>query len=243
MYNFVQQNLYKIIMDDSNRNKSLASPVIDINPELRNIGFADGVNINGPLNDAQKEVMIEKAAEKFGEFLHVLGCDWQNDPNSKETPTRVAKAYVNDLWSGRYNAFPKITTFPNNEYDGIIFEGNIPVISMCSHHHQTIMGRAHIAYIPQINQEIIGLSKLNRIVEHFARRGAIQESLTVRIHDTISKIVSSNKGVAVMIEASHNCVQCRGVNHQGTKMKTSKLTGEFIESNKTRNEFYEFIRS
>jgi GTP cyclohydrolase I len=230
-------------MDDTNRNKALTPHVIDINPELRNIGYADGVCVDGPLNEVQKEIMIEKAAVKFGEFLEALGCNWQKDPNSKETPKRVAKAYVNDLWSGRYNEFPKITTFPNNEYDGIIFEGNIPVISMCSHHHQTIMGKAHIAYIPQINQEIIGLSKLNRIVEHFARRGAIQESLTVRIHDAISKIVSNNKGVAVMIEASHNCVQCRGVSHQGTKMKTSKLTGEFIDSTKTRNEFYEFIRS
>ena len=243
MYSFVGQNLYKKIMDNINVTKPSSTHFIDINPELRNVGFADGINLNGPLSDVEKKVMIEKAAEKFGEFLHALGCDWKNDPNSKETPTRVAKAYVNDLWSGRYNEFPKITTFPNNEYDGIIFEGNIPVISMCSHHHQTIMGKAHIAYIPQINQEIIGLSKLNRIVEHFARRGAIQESLTVRIHDAISKIVSNNKGVAVMIAASHNCVQCRGVSHQGTKMKTSKLTGEFIDSTKTRNEFYEFIRS
>lgn len=230
-------------MKDSNLNKSHSSSIIDINAELRNIGFADGININGPLNDSEKEVMIKKAAIKFGEFLEALGCDWKNDPNSMDTPKRVAKAYVNDLWSGRYNAFPQITTFPNYEYDGIIFEGNIPVISMCSHHHQTIMGKAHIAYIPQLNQEIIGLSKLNRIVEHFARRGAIQESLTVRIHDAISKIVSSNRGVAVMIEASHNCVQCRGVSHQGTNMKTSKLTGEFIDSTKTRNEFYEFIKS
>lgn len=230
-------------MKDSNLNKSHSSSIIDINAELRNIGFADGININGPLNDSEKEVMIKKAAIKFGEFLEALGCDWKNDPNSMDTPKRVAKAYVNDLWSGRYNAFPQITTFPNYEYDGIIFEGNIPVISMCSHHHQTIMGKAHIAYIPQLNQEIIGLSKLNRIVEHFARRGAIQESLTVRIHDAISKIVSSNRGVAVMIEASHNCVQCRGVGHQGTNMKTSKLTGEFIDSTKTRNEFYEFIKS
>ena len=138
--------------------------------------------------------------------------------------------------------FPKLQLFPNYEYDGIIFEGNIPIISMCSHHHQTIIGKAHIAYIPIINQEIIGLSKLNRIVEHYARRGAIQENLTVRIHDAINKIVE-NKGVAVMIEASHNCVQCRGVGHQGTSMKTSKLTGEFIKSNKTRNEFYEFVKS
>ena len=206
------------IMDNNKIINGSSAQIIELNPELRNIGYADGININGALNDNEKLEMIDKAAVKFGEFLDALGCDWKNDPNSMETPKRVAKAYVNDLWAGRYNAFPKITTFPNYEYDGIIFEGNIPIISMCSHHHQTIMGKAHIAYIPQINQEIIGLSKLNRIVEN-------------------------NKGVAVMIEASHNCVQCRGVGHQGTSMKTSKLTGEFIKSNKTRNEFYEFVKS
>ena len=216
--------------------------IIDINPELRNIGYADGICVGGPLSDDEKIEMIEKAAQKFGEFLDALGCDWKNDPNSKETPKRVAKAYVNDLWAGRYHAFPNITTFPNLEYDGIIFQGNIPLVSMCSHHHQAIMGRVHVAYIPKINQEIIGLSKINRIVEHYGRRGAIQESLTVRIHDSINTFIKSNKGVAVMIEAIHNCVQCRGVGHTGTKMKTSKLTGDFIESSKTRNEFYEFIK-
>ena len=216
--------------------------IIEINPEMRNIGYADGINVKGPLRDKEKSVMIQKAAVKFGEFLDDFGCDWKYDTNSKETPTRVAKAYVNDLWSGRYNAIPDITTFPNLEYDGIIFQGNIPLISMCSHHHQTIMGKVHVAYIPKLNQEIIGLSKINRIVEHYARRGAIQENLTVRIHDSISRIIDSNKGVAVMIEATHNCVQCRGVGHTGTKMKTSKLTGDFMQSGKTRNEFYDFIK-
>lgn len=217
--------------------------VISLHPELRNIGFADGSNINGPLSQLEKNKMIGRAAEKFGEFLDALGCDWKNDPNSQDTPRRVAKAYVNDLWAGRYNPFPKITTFPNEEYDGIIFEGNIPIVSMCSHHHQTIIGKAHIAYIPKINSKIIGLSKLNRIVEHYSKRGAIQENLTVRIHDAISKIIEDNRGVAVMIEASHNCVQCRGVRHFGTSMKTSKLSGELINSNKTRKEFYDFINN
>ena len=119
-----------------------------------------------------------------------------------------------------------------------------PLLSrQCYHHHQTIIGKAHIAYIPKINSNIIGLSKLNRIVEHYSRRGAIQENLTVRIHDSISKIIEDNLGVAVLIEASHNCVQCRGVKHFGSNMKTSKLSGEFINSDKTRKEFYDFIKT
>jgi GTP cyclohydrolase I len=226
-----------------NNRKNTNVHLITLQPELRNKGFADGSHINGPLSEQEKNKMIVRAAKKFGEFLEALGCDWKNDPNSQDTPRRVAKAYVNDLWAGRYNAFPKITTFPNQEYDGIIFEGNIPIVSMCSHHHQTIIGKAHIAYIPKINSKIIGLSKLNRIVEHYSKRGAIQENLTVRIHDTISKIIEDNRGVGVMIEASHNCVQCRGVRHFGTSMKTSKLSGELINSNKTRKEFYDFINN
>ena len=84
---------------------------------------------------------------------------------------------------------------------------------------------------------------LNRIIEHYSKRGAIQENLTVRIHDSISKIIEDNRGVAEMIEASHNCIQCRGVRHFGKSMKTSKLTGEFIETDKTRKEFYDFIKT
>ena len=113
-------------MDKNNIKKmnpySTSAGIIEINPELRNIGYADGVNVGGPLSEDQKNKMINKAYKKFGEFLDALGCDWKNDPNSKETPTRVAKAYVNDLWAGRYNALPKITTFPNLEYDGMIFK-------------------------------------------------------------------------------------------------------------------------
>ena len=228
-------------MKDSNLNKTHFSSIIDINAELRNIGFADGININGPFNDSEKEVMIKKAAIKFGEFLEALGCDWKNDPNSMDTPKRVAKAYVNDLWSGRYNAFPQITTFPNFEYDGIIFEGNIPVISMCSHHHQTIMGVVHVAYIPGHDSHVIGLSKLNRLVEHFGRRGAIQEQLTVAIHHAVNSIIEDNNGVAVMIDATHNCVQCRGVKHGGASMQTAKLTGAFLNEASAKAEFYKNI--
>ena len=186
--------------------------------------------------------MIVDAADAFGKFLDALKCDWRNDPNSDNTPMRVAKAYVNDLWAGRYENAPNITAFPSDGYDGMVFEGGIPLTSMCSHHHQTIMGKVHVAYIPGEDSKVIGLSKLNRLVEHFARRGAIQEQLTVAIHNSIDTIINDNKGVAVMIDATHNCVSCRGVKHGGASMKTSKLTGAFKDDGSTRAEFYEFIR-
>jgi len=213
-----------------------------INIELVKAGYANGAAEGRPLSDEEKLAMITDAEEAFGKFLDALKVNWREDPNSDKTPYRVAKAYVNDLWAGRYEAPPAITTFPSDGYDGIVFEGGIPLTSMCSHHHQTIMGVVHVAYIPGKDSHVIGLSKLNRLVEHFGRRGAIQEQLTVAIHHAVDAIIEDNNGVAVMIDATHNCVQCRGVKHGGASMKTSKLTGAFKKDPATRNEYYEFIR-
>ena len=221
--------------------------------ELVKSGFANGIStqlaikqaIYGPeaqLSQDEKEIIIEQAAYHYGKFLSALGVDWENDPNSSNTPKRVAKAYVNDLWAGRYNPMSGITAFPSDGYDGIVFEGGIPLTSMCSHHHQTIMGNVHVAYIPGENSNVIGLSKLNRVVEHFGRRGAIQEQLTVAIHHAINELIENNKGVAVMIEATHNCVQCRGVKHGGASMKTAKLSGAFLDDGNARSEFYQFVK-
>ena len=221
--------------------------------ELVKSGFANGIStqlatkqaIYGPeaqLSQDEKEIIIEQAAYHYGKFLSALGVDWENDPNSSNTPKRVAKAYVNDLWAGRYNPMSGITAFPSDGYDGIVFEGGIPLTSMCSHHHQTISGLVHVAYIPGENSNVIGLSKLNRVVEHFGRRGAIQEQLTVAIHHAINELIENNKGVAVMIEATHNCVQCRGVKHGGASMKTAKLSGAFLDDGNARSEFYQFVK-
>ena len=208
--------------------------------ELVKDGMANG-NI-GQLSEFEKAAMITSAADAFGEFLDALKVDWRNDPNSEKTPYRVAKAYVNDLWVGRYNRPPAITTFPSDGYDGMVFEGGIPLTSMCSHHHQTINGNVHIGYIASETGTVVGLSKLNRIVEHFGRRGAIQEQLTVAIHNAVNEICQGNLGVAVMVEATHNCVSCRGVKHQGASMKTSKLSGSFLDEDSARAEFYEFCK-
>lgn len=196
-------------------------------------GFANGVAPGFPLDDKAKAKMIEKAAKAYGTFLTALGCDWENDPNSDNTPMRVAKAYVNDLWKGRYTAMSEITSFPSDGYQGIVLEKNIPLVSQCSHHHQTIQGVVHIAYIPGPEGRVVGLSKLNRIVEHFGRRGAIQEQLTVATHNAINKICEGNIGVMVMIQATHSCVSCRGVKHQGASMMTNEVSGVFSDHTKT----------
>ena len=206
-------------------------------------GFANGVAPGFPLNDTSKWEMVDKAEKAYGEFLTALGCDWKNDPNSMETPRRVAKAYVFDLWKGRYDAMSDITSFPSDGYDGIVIERNIPVTSMCSHHHQTIGGVVHIGYVVGLEGRVIGLSKLNRIVEYFGRRGAIQEQLTSAIHQAVDKITENNKGVIVTIVGTHNCVSCRGVKHQGASMVTTKASGVFMDNNnQARKEFFDSIK-
>ena len=211
--------------------------------EVVKVGFANGVAEGFPLNDKQKSKMIDKAEKAYGKFLDALKCDWRNDPNSSDTPRRVAKAYVNDLWAGRYTAMSPITSFPSDGYDGIIIERNIPLTSMCSHHHQTIKGVVHIGYVAGEGGQVIGLSKLNRIVELFGRRGAIQEQLTAAIHQAVNKICKDNKGVITTIVATHNCVSCRGVKHDGASMVTTKASGVFRDNeNLARKEFFDSLK-
>ena len=206
-------------------------------------GFANGTAEGFPLSNQEKQYMIEDAAEAFGKFLDALKCNWRNDPNSMETPRRIAKKYVLEQWAGRYDGPPSITSFPADGYDGLITECNIPLTSMCSHHHETILGRVHISYIASDKGRVIGLSKLNRLVEHFGRRGAIQEQLTMAIHQAVDKVCTDNMGVAVQIVASHQCVSCRGTNHQGAAMVTTKLSGNFFTKPEVRNEFFDAIKS
>ena len=220
--------------------------------ELVRAGFANGISsqlakkqqTEGPearLTEEEKKVIIFNAAEAYSNFLTALGCDYAIDPNSADTPMRVAKAYVNDLWKGRYEPLDRITAFPSDGYDGIVQESNIPVTSMCSHHHQAIRGTVSIAYIASQDGKVVGLSKLNRIVEQFGRRGAIQEQLTVAIHNAVDKICEGNLGVAVQVNATHACVSCRGVKHQSASMQTAKLTGAFLNEDSAKAEFYKNI--
>ena len=206
-------------------------------------GCANGISIqlqnvldrgeHRSLNYQEKQIIIENAEEAYGNFLTALGVDWKNDPNSMETPRRVAKKYVNDLWKGRYELPTDITAFPSDGYSGIILEKDIPVVSMCSHHHETILGKIHIAYIPNKEGKVIGLSKLNRMVEQFSRRGAIQEQLTMAIHNALNVIIEGNEGIMVVMQATHNCVSCRGIKHMGASMITSEVSGVFADHTKT----------
>jgi GTP cyclohydrolase I len=192
----------------------------------------------------EKVKMIDEATEYYGKFLTALGFDWAADPHSANTPRRVAKAWVNDLIAGSINPAPEVTAFPNDEgYTGLICQTRIPVVSMCAHHNLAFTGICHVAYIAgkQKTDMVIGLSKLNRIVDFFSRRPNIQESLTKQIHDMINDLCIGNRGVAVVVESQHNCVKCRGIKNDSI-MKTSQMSGYFHTNEiGTRQEFFNLI--
>jgi len=178
--------------------------------------------------------------EQFVDIMDSLNLDLEDD-SLRDTPNRIAKMFVNEVfWGLDYNNFPKITPFENKmQYDSMILERGIAVKSMCEHHFVTFNGSAHIAYIPNENGFVLGLSKLNRIVEFFSRRPQVQERLTEQIYHALSYILKT-ENVAVMINAKHFCVVQRGVEDMNADMVTSRLGGEFRD-NEVKNEFLTLI--
>lgn len=171
-------------------------------------------------------------------IMEALGLDLSDD-SLAETPKRVAKMYLNEIfWGLNYSNFPKITTVENKmQYDNMLLERHIKVKSTCEHHLIPMMGEAFVAYIP--NKKVIGLSKLNRIVEFFSRRPQVQERLVAQIFHTLCYILET-EDVAVVIKAEHTCVKLRGVEDINSDTITSKLGGAFFNGH-LRNEFYKAI--
>lgn len=173
-------------------------------------------------------------------ILFDLGLDL-NDDSLQDTPNRLAKMYVNELfWGLNPENFPKCTAVENKmKYDEMVCEKNISCISFCEHHFVTIDGFAHVAYIP--NNKVLGLSKMNRIVEYFARRPQIQERLTEQVYHTLAYILET-KNVAVVIDAAHFCVKSRGVEDSSSRTITSKMGGSFKDNPEQRAEFLALTR-
>ncbi len=184
--------------------------------------------------DMSDEEKVERISAHFSEIMKILGLDLKDD-SLRGTPRRVAKMYVKEIFRGLNPANrPYITTFENKyRYRRMLVERNIPVQSTCEHHFQPIFGVAHVAYMP--NGRVIGLSKLNRIVDYYARRPQVQERLTVQIAEELRRILHT-EDVAVYIDARHLCVQARGVEHHGTSTVTAEYSGKFLNED-TRREF------
>ena len=176
----------------------------------------------------------------FKAIMETMGLDLSDD-SLIETPKRVAKMYVNEIfWGLDYDAFPKCTTVDNKmHYNEMVVERNVNVQSNCEHHFVVIDGLATVAYVPK--QKVLGLSKINRIVEYFSKRPQIQERLTEQIFHTLQFILET-EDVAVMIDAQHYCVKSRGVEDTGSSTVTVRLGGGFKTDAAARSEFLSIAR-
>ena len=193
--------------------------------------------IDSPLDRKEKIDVIEA---HFQGIMRALGLDLRDD-SLVDTPKRVAKMYVNEIfWGLDYDAFPKCTTVENKmKYDEMVVERNVNVQSNCEHHFVVIDGVATVAYVP--NEKVLGLSKINRIVEYFAKRPQIQERLTEQVFHALCYILETDN-VAVMIDAQHYCVKSRGVEDTGSSTVTTKLGGGFKTDPAARAEFLSIAR-
>jgi GTP cyclohydrolase I len=183
---------------------------------------------------------IDVIESLFTDIMKTLGLDLTDD-SLIETPKRVAKMYVNEIfWGLDYEAFPKCTTVDNKmQYNEMVVERNVNVQSNCEHHFVVIDGLTTVAYVPK--QRVLGLSKINRIVEYFSKRPQIQERLTEQIFHTLQFILDT-EDVAVLIDAQHYCVKSRGVEDTGSSTVTVRLGGGFKNHPEVRNEFYQIAR-
>jgi len=187
-------------------------------------------------NNLDRKEKISIIESHMAEIMKTLGLDLSDD-SLAETPTRWAKMAVNEIfWGLDWEAFPKCTTVDNKmHYNEMVVERNINVQSNCEHHLVVIDGLATVAYVPK--QKVLGLSKINRIVEYFSKRPQIQERLTEQIFHTLCYILETDD-VAVMIDAQHYCVKSRGVEDTGSSTVTSRLGGGFKNDPAARAEFY-----
>ena len=203
--------------------------------------FWAGDNISEYLQGADKEQLINDAAEAFETVLDRLLIDRETDPNSKGTAYRLAKMYFNEIMAGRYEPAPDATAFPNDSEDR--YEGMLVVRSelrsMCSHHHQPVSGVAYIGIIAA--QKLIGLSKYTRIAQWCARRGTLQEELCNDIAREIAKATAS-ENVAVYIQATHGCCENRGIMAHSSLTQTTVLKGAFKDDHGTKKEFFDNIK-
>lgn len=203
-----------------------------------------GLGLETPITDMVKESSdskIEKIKPLFKEIMEVLGLDLTDD-SLEDTPNRVAKMYVNEIfWGLEYDNFPKATTVDNKmNYDEMVVERDITVRSNCEHHFVTIDGFAHIAYMPK--DKVLGLSKLNRITDFFARRPQIQERLTAQIAHALMYILET-EDVAVIVDATHHCVKSRGIKDSNSSTVTSFVGGKFREDPALKSELLDIIKA
>ena len=221
-------------------NKTKCDPELGlkVHEHLVKVGVETPIKETGQVIDRKGKIDVIESL--FSDIMKTLGLDLTDD-SLIDTPKRVAKMYVNEIfWGLDYEAFPKCTTVDNKmHYNEMVVERNVNVQSNCEHHFVVIDGLATVAYVPK--QRVLGLSKINRIVEYFSKRPQIQERLTEQIFHTLQFILDT-EDVAVLIDAQHYCVKSRGVEDTGSSTVTVRLGGGFKNVPEVRNEFYQIAR-
>ena len=219
------------------------SKVNEIKQRLEDAGirYWANDNISEVLQKGDKEALIEEAIPAFENVLQTLLIDTKTDPNSQDTARRMAKMYINEIMSGRYDVMPNPSAFPNYIEGG--YEGMLVVrselTSLCSHHHQTVKGVAYIGIIA--GPKLLGLSKYTRIAQWCARRGTLQEELNVMIANAIQKETGSDD-VGVYVQATHGCCENRGIKAHSSLTQTTVLRGAFKDDPATKKEFMDNVK-
>lgn len=199
-------------------------------------------SINTPIRsdafEIDDELKIELIEKKFAEIMEVLGLDLSDD-SLKDTPRRVAKMYVKEIFSGlNPKNKPSVTLFENKyKFNQMLVEKDIAIYSYCEHHFVPIIGKAHVAYFS--SGKVVGLSKINRMVQYYAKRPQVQERLTVQIANELKEMLNT-EDVAVLIDAEHLCVASRGVQDVSSSTVTSSYHGKFLDPN-VRDEFLKYV--
>tara|TARA_B110000495_G_scaffold77896_1_gene66889 strand:- start:962 stop:1639 length:678 start_codon:yes stop_codon:yes gene_type:complete len=202
--------------------------------------FHSNDNISKFVHDGEIEALQQEVEVAFRDVLDALVIDTENDHNTHDTAKRVAKMYIKEIFAGRFNSRPTITSFPNMGYKSLYTSGPISIRSTCAHHFQNIVGNAWIGIIPE--EEVIGLSKFNRLVHHIAERPQIQEEMTTDIANELVRFAKT-PNVAVVVKAEHHCMTHRGVKEHESDMTTAIMLGAFNEDPALKKEFYDICLS
>jgi GTP cyclohydrolase I len=217
------------------------SAVIRKRIQAKKARFHANDNISAFLKPGELDALVDEVAHKMQGVLESLVIDTNNDHNTKNTSRRVAKMFVNEVFSGRYMEQPSLTKFPNvSALNELMIIGPITVRSACSHHLCPIMGRVWIGVLPSKASALIGLSKYSRLTEWVMCRPQIQEEAVVELADMLEDKIKPI-GLAIVMDADHFCMQWRGVKDRDSKMVNSVMRGAFLKDSSLRREFLSLI--
>lgn len=226
-------------MDEGVERKRV-SEVIRERIKAAGAGFCANDNIAQFLREGELEALQEEVEGRVEDLLGSLVIDTKADHNTKETARRVARMYLQEVFSGRYVERPKITEFPNAKHlDQIYTVGPVAIRSACSHHFVPVVGQCWIGVIP--SDRVIGISKFSRLAQWIFARPQIQEEATVQLADELERLIKPH-GLAVIVKARHECMSWRGVKEHDCSMTTSVMRGYFLKNTATRLEFLSLIK-